>query len=40
MPVVSRLIVINFGQKLAEGDPQQVMASTEVQEVYMGISAE
>ena len=40
LSVVSRLIVINFGQKLAEGDPQQVMASAEVQEVYMGISAE
>lgn len=38
--VVDRLIVINFGQKLAEGDPAEVMASAEVQEVYMGISAE
>lgn len=40
LSVVSRLIVINFGRKLAEGEPQQVMASAEVQEVYMGISAE
>ena len=40
LSVVSRLIVINFGQKLAEGDPHQVMASSEVQEVYMGIGAE
>jgi len=40
LSVVDRLIVINFGQKLAEGDPAEVMASAEVQEVYMGISAE
>jgi branched-chain amino acid transport system ATP-binding protein len=29
--------VINFGQKLAEGDPREVLASAEVQRVYMGI---
>jgi branched-chain amino acid transport system ATP-binding protein len=34
---VSRLIVIDFGQLIAEGDPAQVMASSEVQRVYMGI---
>jgi branched-chain amino acid transport system ATP-binding protein len=38
--VVSRLFVINFGQKLAEGDPRSVMDSAQVQEVYMGIEAE
>ncbi len=38
--VVGRLIVINFGRKLEEGDPRTVMASTAVQEVYLGISAE
>ncbi len=40
LSVVGRLMVINFGRKLAEGEPRQVMASAEVQEVYMGIGAE
>jgi branched-chain amino acid transport system ATP-binding protein len=35
--VATRLLVINFGEKLAEGDPKTVMASPEVQRVYMGI---
>jgi branched-chain amino acid transport system ATP-binding protein len=38
--IVGRLFVINFGQKLAEGDPRAVMDSPQVQEVYMGIEAE
>jgi branched-chain amino acid transport system ATP-binding protein len=37
MQVATRLLVINFGEKLAEGDPREVMASPEVQRVYMGI---
>lgn len=37
MAVATRLLVINFGEKLAEGEPQAVMASPEVQRVYMGI---
>ena len=37
MAVASRLLVINFGAKLAEGDPQTVMASADVKRVYMGI---
>jgi branched-chain amino acid transport system ATP-binding protein len=37
MAVASRLLVINFGEKLAEGDPREVMASPEVRRVYMGI---
>jgi branched-chain amino acid transport system ATP-binding protein len=37
MQVATRLLVINFGEKLAEGDPQAVMASPDVQRVYMGI---
>ena len=37
LAVASRLLVINFGAKLAEGDPQAVMASPEVRRVYMGI---
>jgi branched-chain amino acid transport system ATP-binding protein len=35
--VASRLIVMNFGQILAEGDPQEVMTNARVREVYMGI---
>lgn len=38
--VVDRLLVINFGSHLAEGEPHIVMADPAVQEVYMGIEAE
>ncbi len=38
--VASRLVVVNFGQMLAEGPPQAVMADPRVQEVYMGIPAQ
>ncbi len=34
---VDRLLVINLGRHLAEGHPRDVMASAEVQKVYMGI---
>ena len=37
MAVATRLMVINFGEKLAEGEPRQVMDSPEVKRVYMGI---
>jgi branched-chain amino acid transport system ATP-binding protein len=37
--VASRLVVMNFGQILAQGDPHAVMADARVQEVYMGIPA-
>ena len=37
--VASRLVVMNFGQKLAEGEPRSVMADPRVQEVYMGMPA-
>jgi branched-chain amino acid transport system ATP-binding protein len=37
--VASRLIVMNFGQVLAQGDPHSVMAEPRVREVYMGIPA-
>jgi branched-chain amino acid transport system ATP-binding protein len=39
LSVASRLIVINFGQLLAEGEPRAVMADARVQEVYMGMPA-
>lgn len=37
---VDRLMVINFGSKIAEGDPDTVMALPEVHEIYMGLDAE
>ena len=37
--VVDRLVVINFGALLKEGTPDEVIASREVREVYMGIEA-
>jgi branched-chain amino acid transport system ATP-binding protein len=37
LAVVSRLVVLNFGCKIAEGDPQTVMHSQEVREIYTGI---
>ena len=39
LSVASRLIVMNFGQLLAQGDPREVMADARVREVYMGIPA-
>ena len=39
LAVVSRLIVLDFGRKIAEGEPHAVMRSPEVQEIYMGIAA-
>jgi branched-chain amino acid transport system ATP-binding protein len=35
--VASRLIVMNFGQILAQGEPNAVMADQRVREVYMGM---
>lgn len=40
LAVVGRLIVIDFGKKIAEGDPKEVMASKQVQEIYLGIEAD
>ena len=40
LSVVGRLMVIDFGKKLDEGEPQAVMGNPKVQEIYMGISAE
>ena len=37
--VASRLVVMNFGQVIAAGEPRAVMADPRVQEVYMGIPA-
>ena len=40
LAVVDRLIVVNFGSKIAEGNPKEVMQSSEVQEIYLGITAD
>jgi branched-chain amino acid transport system ATP-binding protein len=39
LAVVGRLSVLNFGSKVAEGNPQAVMASAEVRQIYLGLSA-
>jgi branched-chain amino acid transport system ATP-binding protein len=39
LAVVSRLVVLNFGRKIVDGEPRAVMASDEVREIYMGIAA-
>jgi branched-chain amino acid transport system ATP-binding protein len=37
LAIADRLFVINFGQKLAEGEPRKVMDDPEVRRVYMGM---
>jgi branched-chain amino acid transport system ATP-binding protein len=39
LAVVGRLVVLNFGRKIAEGHPRTVMNSPEVRQIYMGIEA-
>jgi len=36
LAVVTRLVVLNFGQVVAEGEPRSVMASQAVREIYLG----
>jgi branched-chain amino acid transport system ATP-binding protein len=40
LAVVDRLIVIDFGRLIAEGEPQAIMSSREVREIYLGIEAD
>jgi len=40
MSVVSRLIVLEFGRKIADGEPNAVMANPEVRRSYLGIDDE
>lgn len=40
LAVVDRLIVIDFGKKIAEGEPKAIMESPEVQEIYLGIDTD
>jgi branched-chain amino acid transport system ATP-binding protein len=37
LAVVERLIVIDFGKKIAEGDPKPIMESAAVKEIYLGL---
>jgi branched-chain amino acid transport system ATP-binding protein len=39
LAVIDRLTVINFGRLIANGDPQTVIKSGEVAEIYLGIEA-
>jgi len=36
LAVVDKIIVLNFGKKIAEGIPSDIMASEEVKEIYLG----
>ena len=40
LAVVDRIMAMSFGIKIAEGEPAEVMASPEVQEVYLGVAPE
>jgi branched-chain amino acid transport system ATP-binding protein len=39
LSMADRIVAINFGRKLIEGDPRTVMASPEVRDVYLGAEA-
>jgi branched-chain amino acid transport system ATP-binding protein len=38
--IVDRVIVLNFGQKIAEGNPAEVMESDDVKKAYLGTEAD
>jgi branched-chain amino acid transport system ATP-binding protein len=40
MAVIDRLVVLHAGGFIAQGDPQQVIRSPAVEEIYMGIAAD
>lgn len=37
MAVVQQLIVIDFGKKIAEGEPEAILDSSEVKQIYLGV---
>lgn len=37
LAVAEKLVVLNFGKKIAEGDPKTILASDEVKEIYLGV---
>ena len=38
--IADRVIVLNFGQKIADGHPEQVMQGDEVKKAYLGTEGE
>jgi branched-chain amino acid transport system ATP-binding protein len=40
LAVVDKLMVIDFGRKIAEGEPRAIMESAQVQQIYLGIEAD
>jgi branched-chain amino acid transport system ATP-binding protein len=39
LAVVDKLVVLNFGKKIVEGEPHSVMGSAQMREIYLGIAA-
>jgi branched-chain amino acid transport system ATP-binding protein len=39
LAVIDRLVVLNFGRKIAEGGPKEVIQLPEVHQIYIGIEA-
>lgn len=39
LAVVDRILVMDFGQKIADGDPESVVSSDAVREIYLGIES-
>ena len=39
LAVIDRLVVLNFGRKIAEGSPKEVMQRPDVHQIYIGIEA-
>ena len=40
LSVVDRILAMDYGRKLIEGDPHEVMSSSEVRDVYLGTDPE
>lgn len=40
LAVVEKLVIVDFGRKIGEGDPATIMNSAEVKEIYLGIAAD
>ena len=36
MNVVDRIVVLNFGKKIAEGSPENIQNNEDVQKAYLG----
>jgi ABC-type branched-subunit amino acid transport system ATPase component len=37
--IADRVVVLNYGQKIADGKPEQVMESDAVKKAYLGVEA-